>query len=197
CGQCVAVCPTGIDIRHGTQLECVNCTACIDVCDSIMDHIGKPHGLVRYASEENIAEKKPFVFTGRMKGYTAMLIILSGVFVVLMTIRSDFETTILRTPGMMYQTRPDGNITNLYQIKMVNKTNAAHVAEFRLVSPPGKLEMVGNKINLEKQGIGAGAFFVVIKPEDLDGLSTNVVIGVYTHDELIETVKTRFLGPTL
>jgi cytochrome c oxidase accessory protein FixG len=197
CGQCVAVCPTGIDIRHGTQLECVNCTACIDVCDSIMDHIGKPYGLVRYASEENIAEKKPFVFTGRMKGYTAMLIILSGVFVVLMTIRSDFETTILRTPGMMYQTRPDGNITNLYQIKMVNKTNAAHVAEFRLVSPPGKLEMVGNKINLEKQGIGAGAFFVVIKPEDLDGLSTNVVIGVYTHDELIETVKTRFLGPTL
>lgn len=197
CGQCVAVCPTGIDIRHGTQLECVNCTACIDACDSIMDHIGKPKGLVRYASEENIAEKKPFVFTGRMKGYTAMLILLMGVFVVLLTIRSDFETTILRTPGMMYQERPDGTITNLYQIKMVNKTNADHVVEFRLESPAGKLEMVGNNINLERQGIGAGAFFLVIKPEDLEGLSTRVVIGVYANDELIETVKTKFLGPAI
>ncbi len=197
CGQCVAVCPTGIDIRHGTQLECVNCTACIDACDSIMDHIGKPKGLVRYASEENIAEKKPFVFTGRMKGYTAMLILLMGVFVVLLTIRSDFETTILRTPGMMYQERPDGTITNLYQIKMVNKTNADHVVEFRLESPAGKLEMVGNNINLERQGIGAGAFFLVIKPENLEGLSTRVVIGVYANDELIETVKTKFLGPAI
>lgn len=55
------VCPTGIDIRNGTQLECVNCTACIDACDEIMDRVDLPRGLIRFESEENIEEKKPFV----------------------------------------------------------------------------------------------------------------------------------------
>lgn len=195
CGQCVQVCPTGIDIRNGTQLECVNCTACIDACDSIMDRINKPRGLVRYASEENIAEKKPFVFSGRMKAYTTVLSLLVGVLVILLLVRSDFETTILRTPGMMYQERPDGTVTNLYQVKMVNKTNESHLVEFKLIEPKGKIEMVGDNINLELQGIGAGAFFIVVNPEDLDGISTNVKVGVYSEGELIETVKTRFLGP--
>ena len=58
CHACVRVCPTGIDIRNGTQLECVNCTACIDACDEIMDHINKPKGLIRYASENGIALKE-------------------------------------------------------------------------------------------------------------------------------------------
>jgi cytochrome c oxidase accessory protein FixG len=195
CGQCVQVCPTGIDIRNGTQLECVNCTACIDACDSIMDKIGKPRGLVRYASEENIAEKKSFVFSGRMKAYTTVLSLLVGVLVVLLLIRSDFETTILRTPGMMYQEREDGSITNLYQVKMVNKTNESHPVEFELMEPKGKIEMVGDNIYLEKQGIGAGAFFIVINSENLEGISTDLKIGVYSEGELIETVKTRFLGP--
>ncbi|MEO9476458.1 MAG: cytochrome c oxidase accessory protein CcoG [Cyclobacteriaceae bacterium] len=195
CGQCVQVCPTGIDIRNGTQLECVNCTACIDACDTIMDHINKPRGLVRYASEENIAEKKPFVFSGRMKAYTTVLSLLVGVLIVLLLVRSDFETTILRTPGMMYQDRPDGTVTNLYQVKMVNKTNEPHPVEFKLIEPKGKVEMVGDNINLEIQGIGAGAFFIVVNPEDLDGISTKVKVGVYSEGELIETVKTRFLGP--
>lgn len=197
CGQCVAVCPTGIDIRNGTQLECVNCTACIDACDSIMDKISKPRGLVRYASEENIAEKKSFVFTGRMKAYSSVLILLMGVFVGLLLVRSDFETTILRTPGMMYQEREDGSFTNLYQIKMVNKTNSDQPVTFQLISPKGKLEMVGDDIHLEKQGIGAGAFFLVVDPQNLDGLSTQVKIGVFTNGELVETVKTSFLGPNI
>ncbi|MFY0598518.1 MAG: cytochrome c oxidase accessory protein CcoG [Cyclobacteriaceae bacterium] len=197
CGQCVAVCPTGIDIRNGTQLECVNCTACIDACDSIMDKISKPRGLVRYASEENVAEKKAFVFTGRMKAYSSVLVLLIGVFIALLMIRSDFETTILRTPGMMYQERPDGSITNLYQIKMVNKTNVDQSVEFRLESPKGNLELIGEPIHLEKQGIGAGAFFVVIDPQNLDGLSTKIEVGVYAQGELIETIKTSFLGPAI
>ena len=67
CSQCVHVCPTGIDIRNGTQLECVNCTACIDACDAMMEKVDLPKGLIRYASEENIAEKKKFTFNPRLK----------------------------------------------------------------------------------------------------------------------------------
>jgi len=195
CKQCVYVCPTGIDIRNGTQLECVNCTACIDACDSIMDRIGKPRGLVRYASEQNIADKLPFVFTGRMKAYTAVLVLLLGVFVALLLIRSDFQTTILRTPGMLFQERPDGNITNLYQVKIVNKTNEDLDVRFELLEPKGTIEMVGKEIDLAAQGVGAGAFFIVINPENLDGMSQKVKIGIFSGDKQIQTVKTKFLGP--
>ncbi|WP_421765113.1 cytochrome c oxidase accessory protein CcoG [Ekhidna sp.] len=196
CKQCVFVCPTGIDIRNGTQLECVNCTACIDACDSIMDRIGKPRGLVRYASEENIAEKKPFQFTSRMKAYSGVLIALMGVLITLLLIRSDFETTILRTPGILYQEREDGMITNLYQVKMVNKTNNAMDVRFELLTPNGQIEMVGGEIDLEEQGIGEGAFFVIIDPSMITKMSTMISIGVYSGDELVETVETKFLGPT-
>ena len=195
CNQCVLVCPTGIDIRHGTQLECVNCTACIDACDNIMDRIGKPRGLVRYASEQNIAENKPFVFTGRMKAYTAVLTILIGVLVSLLIIRSDFQTTILRTPGMMFQEREDGSITNLYQVKMVNKTIDEMDVKLVLLEPEGRIEMVGSDIKLEAQGIGQGAFFIVIDPKNLGGMNQDVKIGVFKGDEQIQTVKTSFLGP--
>ncbi len=196
CKQCVYVCPTGIDIRNGTQLECVNCTACIDACDSIMDRIGKPRGLVRYASEENIAEKKPFRFTSRMKAYSGVLIALIGVLITLLLIRSDFETTIMRTPGMLYQEREDGMITNLYQVKMVNKTNKAMDVQFKLIEPEGELQMVGSEINLSEQGIGEGAFFIVMEPGKINKMSMKATVGVYSDGELIEKVKTKFLGPT-
>ena len=77
CHQCVDVCPTGIDIRNGTQLECVNCTACIDACDFMMEKVELPKGLIRFASEDNIAKGEKPQFTPRMKGYTAVLTILT------------------------------------------------------------------------------------------------------------------------
>ncbi len=195
CNQCVYVCPTGIDIRNGTQLECVNCTACIDACDSIMDRIGKPKGLVRYASEQNVADKTPFAFTGRMKAYSAVLVILLGVLTSLLILRSDFETTILRTPGILFQEREDGMITNLYQLKMVNKTNIAMDIYLKLLEPKGTIEFVGNEIQLEEQGIGEGAFFVAIKPGLLEKMSSEISIGVFAEGTLVETVQTKFLGP--
>lgn len=95
CFQCVHVCPTGIDIRNGTQLECVNCTACIDACDSIMDSVGYPKGLIRYASEDNILKKEPFKFTARMKGYVAILSILTAILIGMLFLRNEVEATVL------------------------------------------------------------------------------------------------------
>ncbi|MCP4457377.1 MAG: cytochrome c oxidase accessory protein CcoG [Cytophagales bacterium] len=196
CKQCVYVCPTGIDIRNGTQLECVNCTACIDACDSIMDRIDKPRGLVRYASEANIADNKSFEFTARIKAYSVLLVLLIVALVSLLIIRSDFETTILRQPGMTFQKRDDGRVSNLYQMKMVNKTSLTMNVRFELLRPAGELQMVkSDDILLEEQGIAEGAFFVIIDPKDLDGMSSKIEIGVFSGEEQIETVKTKFLGP--
>lgn len=195
CKLCVAVCPTGIDIRNGTQLECVNCTACIDACDSIMDRINKPRGLVRYASEQNIADKRPFQFTARMKAYTAVLSLLLGVLITLLLIRTDFETTIVRTPGMLFQKRDNGDITNLYQLSMVNKTNDPVDVRLELLEPEGQLEMIGSAVRLQSQGKGEGAFFVIIPPENLTRMSEKIKIGVFSGERKIETIKTNFLGP--
>jgi cytochrome c oxidase accessory protein FixG len=121
CHQCVKVCPTGIDIRNGTQLECVNCTACIDACDHIMDSVGLKRGLIRYASEDNIAKKQKPRFTTSIALYSLLLLgLLTGLGFGLAT-RSDTETTILRTPGMLFQKQPDGRLSNLYNFKIVIK----------------------------------------------------------------------------
>lgn len=197
CKQCVFVCPTGIDIRNGTQMDCVNCTACIDACDDIMDKVGKPRGLIRYASEQNIVEKLAFRFTGRMAAYSTLLLVLVGIMVSLLVLRSDVEITILRTPGMMYQEQADGRISNLYQVTMINKTNKDLPVSFELLEPAGTLKMVGNDFTLEKQGKVEGAFFVIIDPKDLTAMSSKIEIGVYSGDELIETVRTKFLGPAI
>src|SRR5690606_14119661 len=121
CSQCVQVCPTGIDIRNGTQLECVNCTACIDACDFMMESVNLPKGLIRYASEDEIAKKEKFVFTARMKGYSAVLLILVGILTGLLFLRSDVEAKVLRLPGQLFEHKGE-NISNVYTFKIANKT---------------------------------------------------------------------------
>ena len=197
CFQCVQVCPTGIDIRNGTQLECVNCTACIDACDSIMDRVGTKRGLVRYASESNIADRKPFAFTPRLKAYTGVLIVLLGVLAALLVLRSDIEATILRTPGMMYQKQANDQVSNLYNFKVVNKTTAEVPYEFRLEGVSGQINMVGELLPLDGQSVGEGAMFIHLDRTSLTGISTKIEIGVYANGEKLQTVKTTFLGPNL
>ena len=162
-----------------------------------MDRIGKPRGLVRYASEQNIAQKLPFIFTGRMKAYTVVLSLLIGVLGVLLVIRSDFETTIFRTQGMIYVEREDGDIANLYQVKMINKTNEHLDVRFELLEPKGRIEIVGHSIDLDEQGIGEGRMFVIIDPDDLESMSQKIKIGVYSGDKMVNKVSTKFLGPAL
>lgn len=196
CQQCVHVCPTGIDIRHGTQLECVNCTACIDACDAIMDKVNLPQGLIRYASEAGIAEGKQLHWTARSIAYTAVLVILTGVMTGLLLLRTDVETSILRTPGMMYQEQGDGQISNLYNVKVINKTNEDLSLHLRLTNEQGTLRMVGQEaLRVARQGTAQGAMFIVLDRDDIHQMSTDVEVGVYSGDELLETVETSFLGP--
>ncbi len=196
CHQCVHVCPTGIDIRNGTQLECVNCTACIDSCDDIMEKVNLPRGLIRYASEAGIAEGKEKHWTTRNIAYTVVLFLLTGAMVTLLALRTDVETSILRTPGMMYQEQENNQVSNLYNIKIINKTNEGLPIRLELLSEVGELRMVGkDNLFVERQGVAQGAIFLVFDRNDLHQMSTKVIVGVYSGDELLETVKTSFLGP--
>jgi len=196
CFQCVKVCPTGIDIRNGTQLECVNCTACIDACDHMMENTGLSKGLIRYASENEIKQKKKISLTGKAKAYTFVLIGLLGVLVFLLSTRSDVETTILRTPGMLYQKNDDGTISNLYNLKIINKTFEDIPIILKLETPAeGKIVMVGNDPVVKGSSKGESEFFVYLPKSILKSRKTQITISVYQNDEKLETVTASFMGP--
>lgn len=196
CKLCVAVCPMGIDIRHGTQLECTNCTACIDECDTVMSKVGFPKGLIRYASEDEITKKEKFVVTARMKGYAAILFILTGIFIGMLFLRNDVEATVLRLPGQLYEHKGD-NISNVFTYKVVNKTaNDFKNVRFKLAKPEGKIKMVRNAtFFVPKEGMAQGTLFIEIKPAFLKGDKTKITLEVYDGDRLIDTETTNFLGP--
>lgn len=194
CGACVQVCPTGIDIRNGSQLECINCTACIDACDAVMDKISEPRGLIRYASEKEIAESQGFKVTPRMIGYSSLLIALMVFLSVLLFGRADLETTILRTPGMLYQEQENGLISNLYNVKIINKTIDSVDVELRLLSHKGIINMIKGPIVIPPSSIYQDVFFLKIDPSILKGGKNMIEIGVYIDNELIEDKKLTFIG---
>ncbi len=197
CKQCVHVCPTGIDIRNGTQLECVNCTACIDECDHMMEQVGLPTGLIRYASIDNIEKKTPFKFTARMKGYTAVLGILTFILVGMIFLRNDVEATILRLPGQLYDKIENNTIRNVYTYKVINKTTEdIDGVSYRLLSHKGEIKLVtSSAFNIPKQGLAEGSLFIELPTSELKGDRIKIRIGVYQGDKLIETTTTNFLGP--
>jgi cytochrome c oxidase accessory protein FixG len=195
CFQCVKVCPTGIDIRNGTQLECVNCTACIDVCDHMMESVGSPKGLIRYASEKGIAENTKLKLTPRMIGYSVVLVVLIGVLVTLLLSRTDVETSILRTPGMLYQQVDENRISNLYNIKLINKTHNNMDITLKLQSVSGEIKMVGkDTIHVKKEELASSEFFIVLDKNKLKERKTKLFVEIYSNGKKIETVPTNFLG---
>ncbi|WP_298496862.1 cytochrome c oxidase accessory protein CcoG [uncultured Algibacter sp.] len=198
CLQCVHVCPTGIDIRNGTQLECVNCTACIDECDHIMESINLPKGLIRYASEENIENNTPFKLTPRIKGYIAVLAILTGLLIGMLFLRNDVEANVLRLPGQLYEHKENNIISNVFTYKLVNKTSEnIEDVSFKLMSHKGELKLVSTSDDfiVPSQGIAEGTLFIEINNSALTGDRNKIKIGVYKGDKLIETTTANFLGP--
>jgi cytochrome c oxidase accessory protein FixG len=197
CFQCVHVCPTGIDIRNGTQLECVNCTACIDACDSMMEAVNLPKGLIRYASIENIEKKARFKFSARLKGYSAVLTILIGVFIGMLFLRNDVEANVLRLPGQLYEHKEGNIISNVYTFKLINKTTKPiEDVSFKVLSHNGVVKMVKQgEIVVPEQGLAEGTLFIEINASALTGDKDKIDIGIYSGDQLIETTRTAFLGP--
>lgn len=196
CYQCVRVCPMGIDIRNGTQLECVHCTACIDACDAVMEKIDKPRGLIRYSSYNAIREGKKKLITPRVIGYSTVLLILLVTFTTLLLTRSDLETTILREPGTLYQELPNNRYSNIYEVKVINKTFDDIDFSIELLSPKGDVVSLGSIGSVAGQSLATGRIMVQLSQDQLEGMQTQLEFAVFANGEQIETVKTGFLGPS-
>ena len=197
CFACVHVCPTGIDIRNGTQLECINCTACIDACDHMMEAVDLPKGLIRYDSEDAIEKKEKFSFTPRLKGYTAVLGIVTAILIGMLFLRNDVEAQFLRLPGELYEHKENNIISNVYTYKIFNKTVAdIDGIRFELLSHKGTIKLVSHSdFTIDKQGFAEGTLFIEINAAALTGDKDRLKIGIYSGERLIETITTAFLGP--
>jgi cytochrome c oxidase accessory protein FixG len=196
CHLCVDVCPTGIDIRNGIQLECVNCIACIDACDEVMVKINRPKKLIKYASLNGIENKTKFKITPRMMLYSVILVVLLGILGYLLSIRTDYSVNVLRTPGMLFQEQPNGKVSNVYDLNIVNKTFNETPVQIKLENPAdGELKLVGKDIVLKSQQIVETKFLVLLDKTSLKRMNTPIEIGVYDGNKLIKKVKTSFLGP--
>ncbi len=196
CTACVITCPTGIDIRDGLQMECIGCTQCIDACDAIMDRVGKPRGLIRYTSQDELDKADKKILRPRVIIYPAIMLLVFGLLTGALLGKDAADVTILRGIGAPYAQLPDGRISNQIRVKIVNRTDADR--EYRIAVAGGAgLELVAPQNPLP---VPAGAtrdttVFVMCEAAVFDDGSLSVVVRLddgagFSHDH-----PYRLLGP--
>ncbi|WP_312484285.1 cytochrome c oxidase accessory protein CcoG [Stutzerimonas nitrititolerans] len=143
CTMCVQVCPTGIDIRDGLQLDCVSCGACIDACDEVMDKMGYARGLIRYASEQSLQGQKTQLFRPRLVGYGLVLLAMIGAFIWALEERAlvSLDVTKDRT---LYRENTQGQVENMYTLKVINK--AQQEQQYAIELNDANFELQGPKL---------------------------------------------------
>ncbi|MEM6537663.1 MAG: cytochrome c oxidase accessory protein CcoG [Pseudomonadota bacterium] len=194
CHGCVVVCPMGIDIRDGAQLECINCALCIDACDEVMEKVGRPKGLIGYDSDKNIERRQAGlaesvkIFRSRTVFYASALAIVSAVMLFALSTRSTLEVNILRDRSPSFVQLSDGSIRNAYTLKIVNKSNRER--QFLVALDQGSdqqfdmtgvgLEKVGTDLRVMVNGddVRSMRIFLTAPSDDLAKVSTPVVFVV-------------------
>jgi polyferredoxin len=162
----------------------------------MMEKTGRPLDLIRYTSENGISNKEPLRYTLRMKLYTGLLSILVIILAALLLSRKDVDATIMRTPGMLYQERGKDSITNLYTIKVANKTIRNIPLQVRLEDGQGAIQTIGGtSIPIKKEEEGAGNFFIVLPKQAIHQRKTSLRLGLYEDNKKIDEIRTNFLGP--
>ncbi|QHD07353.1 cytochrome c oxidase accessory protein CcoG [Pseudomonas sp. R76] len=136
CQLCVQVCPTGIDIRDGLQMECIGCAACIDACDSIMDKMGYARGLISYTSEHQLQGGSTQLLRPRLIGYSAVLLVMIAALVVALVGRPMVSLDVTKDRGM-FRENSQGLIENIYSLKVINKTQQRQDYRLELVDAEG------------------------------------------------------------
>jgi cytochrome c oxidase accessory protein FixG len=210
CQACVVVCPTGIDIRDGQQLECIGCGLCIDACNDIMRKVGRPPGLIAfdtlYNLEENAASRpaRYRLVRPRTLIYAGVLTAVAAVMAAGLALRSTVELTVLRDRSPLFVTLADGAIRNAYTVKVLNKSREAETYTLKVDGPPARLAIVGDgevgadgaSATVEVKPDAVGTFRVTLRIERsaLAGETTPVIFhvdGTKSH----ASQSTLFLGP--
>lgn len=192
CNWCVKVCPTGIDIRNGIQMECVQCTACIDACDMVMEKTHRPINLVGYFSENQIKTKLPFAVRTKGMAYFGVWVVLISILGTLLINRTPIETLVLRTPGNTGLSMEKGRVANLYNFEMTNKTFINQEVEIIPELADYKLEIIGHaKVVLAPQQTLKGSFFLSCRGDESISKSLEINLRIRTNGTISDKIKTR------
>jgi len=211
CRACVNVCPTGIDIRDGLQMECIGCGLCIDACNDIMDKVGFPRDLVRFDSVQNTqlrAQGKATrvrIIRPRTIFYAAILTVVASVMMFGLLNRSVLELNVLRDRNPLFVTLSDGDVRNGYTVKLLNKEQSLKtyeltvsgltISDFQII---GQTPNQKGTFDLEVAPDRVGSFrvFIAANPSALDGDATPFEFTVTdTETGNTETYDTVFAGP--
>jgi cytochrome c oxidase accessory protein FixG len=200
CHQCVTVCPTGIDIRNGIQLECVSCTACIDACNGVMRRVGRQPGLIRHTSADAIASAVPRVtwWSTRVAAYGVVWMALVATVITLLVMRPGLDVLILRQPGTMYATVAGGDLANFYTVQALNRTGRPAAFAIEVVEPHGAtVTLLGPTGQVDAYGVAETRILVRVPSRALIGASTPVTFAVQSQGRVVQQVASAFLGPSL
>jgi len=200
CLRCVNVCPTGIDIRNGLQMECIACSNCIDACDTVMDKIGKPRGLIRYDSQRGFEGQRHRLLRGRLLVYLAAFALGVGFFAWRAGDRTFFQVSALRARGMPYTITEDG-LRNLYSIFVQNKSDRERTF---LVAPGEDAVALGDRavfiipqdrVRLDALGEARLPLFVTVPREDYTVPQEFHFSVTDSATGTVRLVQVRFRGP--
>lgn len=201
CGACVRTCPTGIDIRDGLQLECVNCTQCIDACNDIMRQVGKPEGLIRFTSENALEDEETNIFRPRVFIYAALLAVALGSFGFLLANRSATEIDVRRAPGSAFKhlEQADGAIANQLRFRIRNGTQSEKTYTVEPLSPK---ETSIKPIGPAETPIGPGEMkrlgaWVLVPPEKFVGGQVEARFAIRADGKKIGERSFELLGPAV
>ena len=169
CKQCVVVCPTGIDIRNGLQMECIACGLCVDACDNVMEKIGLPKGLVRYDTMAHLLDPKPEkkfkILKTRTFYYATIMTTVCFVMLRSLILKPTSEISIIPDRNPMFVVMSDGGIRNGYTIKIANKTHEQKTFFLTISSPREAILKSPSALEVNAAEIGDFKIFVILPPE--------------------------------
>ena len=200
CNQCVAVCPTGIDIRGGQQEGCITCGLCLDACDSVMDKIGKPRGLIRYASMDEMQgqEVKPFHKRPRVLIYLGIVAFAVSGILYGLTHLGTFDLKVIHERQPLYVQMSSGDIQNKYELKILNKTDEKMHISIEVTGIKGlRTKGIREKMTLEPSRLNAFTVYFLVPRKNLTEHRTPVHITVHSYQKFDDTIEyqSMFYGP--
>jgi polyferredoxin len=197
CNLCVAVCPTGIDIRDGLQMECIHCARCIDACDGVMEKLGRDPGLIRYSSQSALAGKPGRLLRPRVILYPMILAIVFGALLTLTATQADAEVKLIRAKGQPYYVLPTGEVSNQIRVSITNRTDAPRDYTVTAVTPGVRLGTESTITGVPPAEPASLSTLVIADPALLAGMRgvTRIQLQI-TDDQGFATTQTvKLLGP--
>jgi cytochrome c oxidase accessory protein FixG len=198
CGLCVQACPTGIDIRDGLQYQCIACAACIDVCDDVMDKMDYDRGLIRYTTVNEVNGKGLHIFRPRIFVYSAILLGLVIAMMWSLLVRIPVGVDITRDRNILYREAANGNLENVFKIRIMNQDDKPHTFVISLEGFPGAiLDPDEKETHVESGEIVDTLVRVQASEEIIKDRSTNITLRVTATDDekLTDDEDARFIAP--